>query len=159
MVRGRVMMTMFRSTGSCHLSLCKLPILPHVVTMKVTLNVTLPLLENRPSGKFIIDSQKGYTLAGALSTSVCSLSVCVVSIWGLAHDWPVHHSALLTPQAALLVCSGHQWSRPQSAPLGPLHPSRAGPGLRSPKPCYSFPRAGLPVIACKCCHLPLTFDD
>ena len=122
MVRGRVMMTMFRSTGSCHLSLCKLPILPHVVTMKVTLNVTLPLLENRPSGKFIIDSQKGYTLAGALSTSVCSLSVCVVSIWGLAHDWPVHHSALLTPQAALLVCSGHQWSRPQSAPHQP------GPG-------------------------------
>ena len=153
MVRGRVMMTMFRSTGSCHLSLCKLPILPHVVTMKVTLNVTLPLLENRPSGKFIIDSQKGYTLAGALSTSVCTVSVCCqylgAGTWLACAPLRTRHSTGRTP--SLL--------RTLSGPGPSLHLTSRARALRSPKPCYSFPRAGLPVIACKCCHLPLTFDD
>ena len=134
------MMTMFRSTGSCHLSLCKLPILPHVVTMKVTLNVTLPLLENRPSGKFIIDSQKGYTLAGALST-VSAPCQCVLSVsggWHMTGLCTTPHSSLHRP---------HSWSAQDTSGPGPsLHlTSRARAEIT--KAMLQFPQ-GWPACHC-----------
>ena len=148
-VRGRVMMTMFRSHGSCHLSLCKLPILPHGVTTKVTLNVTLPLWRTTLGQVYNWLPERVYCILCCWTG--LGARARVVSIWELAHDWAQHtpglHSTLpgvpRTPELRTLQLYAARLAHHPA----PLHPSLGWDlAFRSPKLCYSFPRARLVIV-------------
>ena len=86
-----------------------------------------------------------------------------MSIWELAHDWAEHSVRSEWPwcphsQPAQDTPVVRSSPGPGTRHSAPLHPSLGwARALRSPKPCYNFPRAG-PVIG-KYCHPPLNFNS